>query len=298
MSFGAPLLLVGLLLVPIVTALYVLAQRRRRRYAVRYTNVALLAAAAGRDWLRHVPAILALLALAALVIALARPSRVVADEQRQATVVMVTDHSGSMNATDLKPSRIAAAKAAGRELAASLPQDFKLGLVVFGTRADQLVAPTIDKQQVIRALDGVKVRGYTAIGDGLALALDAARVPNVDGVRPAARIVLLTDGGNTRGVDPLTIAARAKQDHVPVFTVALGGKTGGADVLKRIAQETGGRFYSATGTRRLKQVYSGLGNRFAKLEQREEITAEFAGGALFLLLAGTGLGLMRGGRLP
>src|ERR671918_627932 len=119
MSFGAPLLLAALALVPFALAAYVVAQRRRRRYAVRYTNLDVLASVAGRvGWARHVPAALALLALAALLVALARPERTVAAEQREAMVVMVTDTSGSMRATDIQPDRLTPAKEAGRELTA------------------------------------------------------------------------------------------------------------------------------------------------------------------------------------
>jgi Ca-activated chloride channel family protein len=265
---------------------------------VRYTNLDLLAAAAGRDWARHLPALLALLALAALIVALARPERVVADEKREATVVMVTDHSGSMRKQDLAPSRMGAAKAAGRRLAERLPQDFRLGLVVFGTRADQLVEPTTDKSRVVRALNGVKVTGYTAMGDALALALDAARVPRADGVRPPARIVLLSDGANTRGVDPITVADRAKRYRIPVYTVALGDPPSDPTTLQEIARSTGGRYYTARDTQHLENVYAGLGTRFAKLQTRQQVTEAFAGGALFFLLAGAGAGLVRGGRLP
>jgi Ca-activated chloride channel family protein len=297
-SFREPLLLAGLVLVPLAALAYVAAQRRRRRFAVRYTNLELLVAAAGRDPARHLPAALALLALTALVIALARPERVVADERRQANVVMVTDHSGSMNAHDVRPSRMAAARTAGRRLADSLPQDFRLGLVVFGTHADQLVEPTTDKQRVIRALDAVKVHGYTAMGDALALAVDAARAPRAGGVRPAARIVLLSDGANTRGVEPLTVAARARRLHVPIYSVALGNPPPDSATLREVARRTGGRYYTARDEARLEEVYSGLGTRFSRLQAKQEVTAAFAGGALVLLLAGAGAGLVRGGRLP
>jgi Ca-activated chloride channel homolog len=298
MSFQAPLLLAGLVLVPLALAAYVYAQRRRRRYAVRYTNVDLLAAAAGRDWARHVPAALALIALAALIIALARPQRVAADERREASVVMVFDHSGSMNNKDVAPTRMEAAKRAGRQLAAKLPQDFKLGLVVFGTRADQLVEPTTDKARVITTLNGVKVRGYTAMGDALGLAIDAARVPTSGSTRPPARIVLLSDGASTRGADPITVAQRAKRYRIPVTTVALGNPPSDATTLQEIARTTGGRYYTVRDAQKLSEVYSGLGNRFSKLQAKQQVTAAFAGGALVFLLAGAGVGLVRGGRLP
>ena len=316
MSFRDPLLLAGLVLVPLALAAYVMAQRRRRRFAVRYTNVDLLAAAAGRDWLRHLPALLALLALAALVVALARPERVVADERRQATVVMVTDTSGSMLATDVAPNRLHAAQSAGRQLANKLPRDFKLGLVTFGSTADQLVAPTDDKTAVVRAIDSLRVHGATAMGDGLSLALDAANAGLPRAVRPPAAVVLLSDGSNTRGQDPVTVAQRARKAGIRVYTVALGTQNGMLETkdrngnpkqepvppdtgtLQEIARETGGRFYNVTDAERLQEIYSGLGTRFARLQEKQEVTAAFAGGALFLLLLGAGASLARGGRLP
>ncbi len=134
MEFREPLLLLGLALVPIALVAYVVAQRRRRRYAVRYTNIDVLASVARRvGWARHIPAALALLALAALLVALGRPERTVAAEQRAATVVMATDTSGSMLAKDVAPDRLTAAKNAGNALADKLPRDFRLGLISFGT---------------------------------------------------------------------------------------------------------------------------------------------------------------------
>jgi Ca-activated chloride channel family protein len=315
-SFREPLLLAALILVPLALAAYVVAQRRRRRYAVRYTNLDLLATVAGRDWLRHLPAALALLALAALLIALARPERVVADERKQATVVMVTDTSGSMLATDVAPNRLSAAKAAARSLTDKLPSDFKLGLVTFGSTADQLVAPTDDKAAVTRAIDSLKVHGATAMGDGLSLALDAAQARIPRAVRPPAAIVLLSDGSSTRGQDPITVATQARKAGIRVYTVALGTQTGVLETkdaqgnpktepvppdtgtLQEIARETGGRFYDVADKARLQEIYSGLGTRFSKLQERQEMTAAFAGGALVLLLAGAAAGLLRNGRLP
>lgn len=316
MSFAAPLLLGLLVLVPLALAAYVVAQRRRRRFAVRYTNLDVLAAAAGRDAARHLPAALALLALAALVIALARPQRVVADDRRQATVVMVTDTSGSMLATDVAPTRLKAAQAAARELIGKLPDDFKLGLVTFGSNADQLVAPTDDKDAVLRAVNGLKVHGATAMGDGLSLALDAAHAGTPRAVRPPAAIVLLSDGSSTRGEDPITVADRAKKAGIRVDTVALGTQGGVLEsrnrdgsvkrepvppdttTLREIARDTRGRYYAAPSAGRLEDIYAGLGTRFSKLQEKQEVTAAFAGGALVLLLVGAGTGLARGGRLP
>lgn len=320
MSFREPLLLLGLALIPLAVAAYVAAQRRRRRYAVRYTNLDVLASVATRvSWTRHVPAALALLALAALVVALARPERTVAAEQRQATVVMVTDTSGSMLATDVHPDRLTAAKAAARALVDALPRDFRLGLVTFGSTAGQLVEPTTDKLRVRAAIDSLSVAGATAMGDGLTIALDAARVPvETDrGQRrfPAA-VVLLSDGASTRGEDPITVAERARRLRIPVYAVALGTPSGYLDrpqddgtvkrvpvppdeaTLQEIARETRGRFYSADDVRRVTEIYRGLGVRFATRTEKQEVTAAFAGGGLVLLLAGMAAAMARSGRLP
>jgi len=141
MSFREPLALIGLALVPLALVAYWRAQLRRRRYAVRYPAVSVLAGVAGRSWGRHVPAALMLLAIAALAVALARPQRTVAAEQDEAIVVMVTDTSGSMRADDVKPDRLSAAQAAARAFMAKVPEHFRIGLVTFGSRAEQQAPP-------------------------------------------------------------------------------------------------------------------------------------------------------------
>ena len=322
MSFREPLLLLGLALVPLALVAYVAAQRRQRRFAVRYTNVDVLASVAARvGWTRHIPALLALLALIALLIALARPERTVAAEQRQAMVVMVTDTSGSMFAKDVSPDRLTAAKEAGRALADKLPRDFRLGLVGFGTTAELLVEPTTDKLRVRAGLEGLAFGGKTAMGDGLALGLEAARTPVANELglpqRLPAAVVLLSDGANTAGdEDPITVAERARRWRIPVYTVALGTQQGFIEhtrkdgttwrepvppdtgTLQEIARETRGRFYEAADAQRLTEIYRGLGTRLATKQEKQEVTAAFAGGGLALLVFGMVAAMARGGRLP
>jgi Ca-activated chloride channel family protein len=315
-SFREPLLLLGLVLVPWAVAAYVAAQRRRRRYSVRYTNVDVLATVAGRAWGRHVPAALALLALATLLVGLGRPERTVAAPQRQGTVVMVTDTSGSMDATDVPPSRLKAAQAAARALAKKLPEEFRLGLVTFNSVAEQQVAPTTDRAQVEAAIDGLRVRGATAMGDGLKIGLQNARVPVTDSAgrsrRLPAVLVLLSDGKSTRGnADPVDVADTAKKLKIPIYTIALGTRQGtlnrhGRSVpvppdtvtLRDIAETTGGRYFSAPSAARLESIYANLGERFSTRKEKQEVTSAFAGGALVLLLAGGALSLLRTGTLP
>ena len=316
MSFREPLLLAGLAFVPLALLAYWAAQRRRRRYAIRYPAVDVLAGVAGKARGRHVPALLALLSLLALGIALGRPERTIAVEQRQGTVMLVHDTSGSMQATDVKPDRLSAAREAARSLVRTLPEEFRLGVVSFNTRAEQVSAPTVDRDQARRALDSLKVQGGTAMGDGLRLGIRAIRAPviGVDGrpQRLPGAIVLLSDGASTKGEDPLTVAAEAKKLKIPVYAVALGTQDGvlrqpdgstspvppDTGTLETIARETGGRFFTAPTGRDLEAVYANLGRGLATRKEKQEITAAFAGGALALLLAGLVTGLLRTGRLP
>jgi Ca-activated chloride channel family protein len=258
----------------------------------------------------------ALLALATLGVALGRPERTVAVELRQGTVMLVNDKSGSMKATDVKPNRLEAARNAARTFARTLPQDFRLGLVAFGSTAEQLSEPSTDHAQTLRALQTLEVRGATAMGDGLQLGLDAIRTPvtGADG-RPArlpGAIVLLSDGKSTRGANPLAIAQRARRFHVPIYAVALGTPGGvlvhkdgrrefvppDTQTLRRLARTTHGRFFTAPTERDLEAVYANLGRGLSKKKEKQEVTAAFAGGALALLLAGVIVSLLRTGRVP
>jgi len=321
MTFQAPLLLGLLAVVPLVAAVYALQQRRARKFAVRYTNVDLLIAVAGRSWTRHLPALLALLALAALLIALARPQRTVAAERREATVMLVFDTSGSMLATDVAPSRLAAAQAAGNAFVEAVPDEFRIGVVGFGSAAQQLSEPTTDHARVKTTIRSLQVAGATAMGDALKLAVNSARVPIPDGLggerRLPAAIVLLGDGSSTRGQDPIDVVQQTKKYKIPVYTVALGSqngtlthtdpKTGAVNTervppdlltLQDIARDTGGQFFATADARRLEAVYANIGTRLTKTKEKQQVTSAFAGGAIVLLLAGAGLGLARGGRLP
>ena len=321
MTFQAPLLLGLLAVVPLVAVVYVLSQRRAKKFAVRYTNVDVLLAVAGRSWTRHLPALLALLALAALLIALARPQRTVAAERREATVMLVFDTSGSMLATDVQPSRLAAAQAAGNAFVAAVPDEFRIGVVGFGSAAQQLTEPTTDHARVKTTISSLQVAGATAMGDALKLAINSARVPIPDGLggerRLPAAVVLLGDGSSTRGEDPIDVVQQTKKFKIPVYTVALGSQNGtlthtdpntGAVntekvppdllTLQDIARETGGQFFATADARKLAAVYRNLGTRLTKTKEKQQVTSAFAGGAIVLLLAGAGLGLARGGRLP
>ena len=206
MSFREPLLLAALAVVPVALVLYWLAQRRRQRYAVRYPAVDVLATVAGKARGRHVPALLCLLALAALAVALARPERTVAVEQRKGTVMLVHDTSGSMRATDVQPDRLSAAREAARTLATTLPEEFRLGLVSFGSTAR--AALRADDGPLAGAAGDRHARDQGLHRDGRGASSSASRrSARRSPGRTAGRsgcpgaIVLLSDGKSTRGTD-------------------------------------------------------------------------------------------------
>jgi Ca-activated chloride channel homolog len=308
MSFAAPLFLLGLLAVPVGVALHLLAQKRRRRYAVRFPGapLAALAAPAAPRWRRHVPSALLALAVAGLVTALARPETTVAVPVEQASVVLVTDTSRSMTATDVAPDRLDAARSAADRFLDEAPDELRVGAVAFSDGARVLQPPTTDHEQVRAALAGLTADGGTATGDGLAAALESLDTGSER--RPPAAIVLLSDGKQTSGRDAVTVAQEARRLHVPVYTVALGTPDGVVDgflrvppdpeALRQIAQASGGQAFEASDGDQLTAVYERLGSQLGTREETREVTAVFAAAGL-LLLGGALAGSVRGfGRLP
>ncbi|MDQ1394872.1 MAG: Ca-activated chloride channel [Acidimicrobiaceae bacterium] len=307
--------------VPVLVALYLLAQRRRARYAVRFTNLDLLASVVTRSptWRRHIPPLVYLLALATLLLALGRPTVTASVAQQQAAVMLVVDVSGSMVATDVQPTRIAAAQNAARTFIDQVPPKLPVGLVAFSTEARLLAPPTTDHASVRIAVDRLTALGATAMGDAIDLAVQATGplpTAKAKAKHPPAVVLLLSDGKNTVGRDPLDAATDANNDDVHVFTVALGTPDGVAaipdnngvvqdipvppdpDTLQAVAQRTGGKFFTAPTAEQLTSVYSGLGSSIGRVPKPREITAEFAGGALILMLVGGALALLWFNRFP
>ena len=244
MTFGSPLMLVLLLVVPLVVGLYLLAERRRMRYAVRYTNVDLLASiVGGRSWRRLVPPAVFLLAVATLCVAAARPRVHALVASDRATIVLVLDVSGSMQANDVKPTRLEAAQQAIHVFLDRVPKRVKVGLVLFAGVPELATPPTTDHHLVEQAVDEADIFqggfGGTAIGDALAAAvkvgLTSAGISGARGLTvyhpvaapgPASTLVsilFLSDGHQNRGLlQPLQGASIAKRAGIPVYTVALG----------------------------------------------------------------------------
>jgi Ca-activated chloride channel family protein len=317
LTFASPSVLLALLAIPAIVLLYVLAQRRRRRYVVRFTAVPVLAGvvAAGRvsPWRRHVPAALLLAALAALLVALAKPQTTVAVPVEKATVMLVTDASGSMRADDVSPSRLAAAQQAGRDFLSRVPKELQVGAVAFSDVPQSVSPPSTNREDVRALIDGLIADGGTAAGDALQSALDSLQDAGVGGEnRPPAAIILLSDGATTTGADPVEVAREAGNRKIPIYTVALGtpdgtvpGGFGGSipvppdpETLREISEVSGGQAYTADDADQLSAVYENLGSRLGTKQVEREVTAAFAGGGLVLLLGAAFAGLKTAGRLP
>jgi Ca-activated chloride channel family protein len=320
MSFQWPLALAALALVPLALGLYVLHERRRPAHAARFGNPALLPNVIDRapGWRRHLPVAVLLVALAAMAVGVARPHATVSVKREDATVVLAVDVSRSMGATDVKPSRLLAARAAAAAFLAKVPKKFRVGLVSFGSRAVVVVPPTEDRELVRAGLRTLRPGEGTAIGDAVSLAARLGlRQRSSDGKTPPISVLLISDGARDGGrVTPQAAAQRAKRLRVPVYTVLVGTQngvvektlTGGfrqiirvppsPDTLRMLARATGGQFFTATDDQRLRDVYEKLGSRLGSRRQRREVTDLFAGGSAALLLAGGALSAFWFRRLP
>jgi Ca-activated chloride channel family protein len=314
MSFSSPVALLCLAAVPLAILLHMAAQQRRRRYPVRFTALSTLAAVAGQEpaWRRHAPLALFACALAALALSLAKPERTVQVAVQQASVVLVTDVSRSMSATDVSPTRLEAARRAASSFLDKVPDALRVGLVTFSDTAQTLQKPTTDHDAVDDQLDTMQPISGTATGAGLRTALDDLKLGDDPSARrPPAALVLLSDGSATDGAAADIVASEAKRLRVPIYTVALGTPTGtitlgaqtlnvppDAEALKRIAAESGGQAFRAEDSDQLGAVYEKLGSQIGTKPEKREITAWFAGAALLLLGAALVSSLRLGGRLP
>jgi Ca-activated chloride channel family protein len=302
MSFQQPLFLLALLAVPLVAALVVWWRRRRPVEGVPFPDIDIVTKAdPGPRLRRHLPLVLALLALTAFTIALARPEAYRDEPRERATIMLVVDVSGSMAATDVSPYRLRAAQDAALTFAEEVPRQYQVGLVSFSGQANVLVAPTTDRQALKRGIEGLVPDGATAVGDAIEASLDAIRATqpetSEDGTLEAARIVVLSDGTTTVGRDPDSAAEDAKAAGVPIYTVALGTQEGvlsnGQPVppdpegMKRIAEITGGDAFESEDADSVREVYARLGSFVGTERVLTEVTAWPAGvGALLLVLAG------------
>jgi Ca-activated chloride channel family protein len=326
MSFAAPWYLLLLLVVAALVAGYLLALRRRRRDTMAFTNLALLERVAPHrlGWVRHVPAVALLTALALFVVALAGPTAEARVPRNRATVVLVIDVSLSMQATDVQPSRLAAAQAAAKSFADQLTPGINLGLVAFAGTAAVLVSPTTDRIAVNQAVDGLRLSESTATGEAIYAAMASIETftrsvsGTQDGPTPA-RIVLMSDGKQTvpgpdgenepRGA--FTAARKAAETKVPVSTISFGTDYGTIEIegdktsvavddasMREIAELSGGQFFTAATEDELRQVYAELGEQIGYEMRRVDTSRPWLAGGVLLLVGGIGAGLALGRRLP
>jgi len=322
-TFLWPAALLGLVLVPLALLAYLLLQRRRDKYTVRFTNLDLLANVAPRrpGVRRHLPALLALLALTALVLGVARPQAAIKVPKRQATLVLAMDTSASMTADDVEPTRLEAARSAARTLLESLPDQARVGVIGFAQYAATVSPVLSDKEAVLKAIEDARPEGGTALGEAIdqALAMGRAATGNAKASKkngPPFAIIVLSDGASTTGRDPLSAAQRAKDAGVPVYTVALGTDEGSVEVtdefgqthivpvppdketLQTIAETTGGKTYEAPTEEQLRSVYEEVATRVGYDERQRELTVAFTAAGGVLLLLGAALSALWFNRIP
>jgi Ca-activated chloride channel family protein len=314
-AFTEPVRLLLLIAVAVLVGGYVWMQLRRPVYAARFTELDLLASVAPKrpGWRRHVPAGLLLLSLVALTTAFAKPEANIKVPRERATIVVALDTSASMQATDVSPDRFTAAKQSAKAFVDRLPKQFNVGLVSFNAVASVVTTPTQDHAAVRDAIDSLRLAGGTAIGEAVIASLNAIRnVPGGDAAKPPpARVVLLSDGGNTIGRSLDDAATAASALGIPVSTIAYGTEEGYVQVqgqivpvpvdapsLAALASATGGQSYSAKSGEELNGVYADIGSQVGFTTQRKEVTATLTGLGLLAAVAAAVTSLLWSARFP
>ena len=307
-----------LLLVPLALLIgaYLLVQRRRGRYAVRFTNLELLDKVAPRrpGWRRHVPAAAFCGTLALLVVGFARPTTEVQVPRERATIVVAFDVSASMEATDVEPTRFEAAQRAALAFVDRLPERFNAGLVPFSGSATVAVPPTTDRGALRSAIERLTTGEGTAIGEAVVAARDAVRMLDREAETspPPAHIVLLSDGSNTTGRSVESAAQEAAGDKIPVSTIAYGTESGTIDLpsgdtvsvpvdgpaLRDLAAGTGGDFHEAATGEELQEVYEDIGSSVGHRTEEREIWQWFVAAGLLTALATAATSLLWFSGLP
>jgi Ca-activated chloride channel family protein len=325
LSFGWPIALVGLVLVPVLAAAYVWNERRRKRAQAAFGNPALLPNVVDRSpgRLRALPVAVGLVGLAAMIVGVARPHATVSVPREEATIVLAVDVSRSMKATDVLPTRLDAARTAAREFLAEVPEKFRVAVVSFATRAAVGVAPTEDRSLVEAALDSLVPGEGTALGDAVALSLQVGRRDeraergDKQEPPPPRAILVVSDGARDGGrVEPDRAAALAKEQGVPVYSVLVGTGDGvveetlpgglrriirvppSPETLEKLSVETGGELFAAPDPEQLRRVYEELGSRLGSKEESREITDVFAAVATAFVLVAAALSAFLFRRVP
>ncbi len=319
MGFQSPWRLWLLLGVAALALAYLAVQRRRRVDSARFTDPQVLRriAPARPAWRRHLSATLFLITLSSLTLGFAQPQDKVRVPRERATVMVVVDVSASMQADDVEPNRLAAAKSAAAEFADGLPKVFNVGLVAFAGNASVMVSPGTDRGALRSGIERLAEQNVsypgTAIGEAIVTSLRAIKSLDAESATnpPPARVVLLSDGANTSGVSPDQAASQANDARVPVDTISVGTPQGAVDLngrkvrvpvdgvsLRAVAEMTGGGYHEAASTKQLRSVYEDIGSSVGYRTVRHDISRRFIGLGLFAALAVAGTSLLWSSRLP
>lgn len=318
MSFAAPLVLLGLIALPAAMVLYTAEHRRRSHKMAAMVSAKMRRSMAPRQpgWRRHAPYVLFALGLLALILAAARPQNGQEKPIKGATVMLVNDTSASMTSNDVPPSRLEAAKTAALSFLAHVSPSAQVGSIEFARHVTLLQTPTTDHALTRAAIASIKTGGGgTAMGDALAAAVRAVKAaPKVGGKHAPGSIILISDGAGNVGVNPVTVAARAKREKVKIFTISIGTANGSAMIpqpggpvqtavpvdpteLFQIASTSGGHPYSAADTTTLTSIYNNLASVVGHQLVEKSLLGFFAGAGLLLVALGAGLSLLWFARL-
>ena len=326
LDFAAPDRLWLLVAAGALVVAYVVMQVRRRRDAAKFADPALLPllVSGKMPWWRHAVALVFAAGLVLATVAAAQPTVPATAERQKATVMLAIDTSDSMKATDVAPSRLAAAVAAAKTFIADLPSTFSVGIVSADATPEVIVAPSTDHAAVQVALDRLATSPGTALGEAIFTALASlpagstpSTAPNQAGKSeadqakaPAARIVLLSDGKSTTGRSDEEAIAAAKAAGVPVSTIAFGTDNASvesagqtvqvpvdASALRAIAEGTEGKFFTAASAEELRSVYADINAEVTVVAIDRGVAVWFAAAALILLLVASVTSMLRSGRV-
>ncbi len=315
LTFLNPERLWVLLVVPLLIAGYIILVLMKKKTGMRFTNTAILSQVVPKQsqWRRHLAVALSIASLVALSLAWARPNGVEMQPRERATVVLVLDTSLSMEATDVKPTRLDAAKEAALTFIKALPAQYNLSVVSLSGNPSVRLPPSIDRVQAQAAIRSLKLQESTAVGESLYTALSALQMaPKGTDSSPApGAIVLLSDGQNTAGRSPAQGANEARKLKVPVYTIAYGTENGYVDLdgkrervppdkalLASISLATGGQTYSAENLEQLDRVYNNIRSEVGQTPVKKETTALWAGYGLAFAVVAALAAVSLGARWP
>lgn len=302
-------------LLPFLVAGYVWVVLRKKKTGMRFTNTTILSRVVPKQsqWRRHLAVALSLASMVSLALAWSRPNGVEMVPRERATVVLVIDISNSMQATDVKPNRLDAAKQAAVSFVKQLPEQYNLALVGLSGNPSVRLPPTLDRVMAQQAISSLRTQDSTSVGEAIYTALTALQMApkGTDGSPAPGAIVLLSDGQNTAGRSPQQAAAEARKVNVPIYTIAYGTENGYVDLdgkregvppdrelLQTLSSMTSGQSYSAESLPELDRVYSNIRSEVGMVPVKKEITSLWAGYGLAFAVVAALAAVSLGARWP